>query len=768
MEALQTSNASVIQGADGATKTQPRTTRNAILGLMLGALLGLGLAFLAEALDTRVRSADDVADRLNIPLLARIPAPPRSLRSADRLVMVAQPRSEKAEPFRVLRTNLEYVGLEKKPKTIMVTSALEGEGKSTTAANLAVALAMAGHHVVLVDLDLRRPYLDRFFGMRNSPTLIDVALGRISVEHALVPFAFGGSSSPASSTNGANENGRSNGSSKTTGLLEVLAAGRVPPNPGEFTGSPVMSGILSTLAKRASFVVIDTAPLLGVGDTLALSKFVDGIVLVARLKRLRKHVLAEVDRLLDSTPADVLGFVVTDSEAEEHYGRLLRLRIRAHARARPPGRGGDGRPGVHRRVRTGSCASTPACRARSTTPTRLSEQVGARILLKREDLNHTGAHKIRNVLGQALLTKRMGKTRVIAETGAGQHGVATRHRGGVLRPRLHRLHGRGRHRAAGAQRRPDAAARRRGGPGRRPAARTLKDAINEALRDWVASVDHTAYLLRHGRRPAPVPGDGPRLLPRHRRRGARAVPRAAPARCPTPSPPASAAAPTRSGCSPAFLDDADVAIYRLRGRRRRRRHRAARRDHLRRRGRRAARRPHLRAPGRGRPDRRVALDLGRASTTRASARSTPTSPRPAGRRTARSPTPRRWTRWRCSPAPRASSRPSSPRTRSPARCELAKERPGPTILVNLSGRGDKDMGTAIDWFGLGQADADGRPSRRPRSRSPRAPVTVAEPPSRRRGPRAAPRWSATCRPASPTSPGGDRGAARRWSTPAAT
>jgi Mrp family chromosome partitioning ATPase len=157
--------------------------------------------------------------------------------------------------------------------------------------------------------------------MWNLSTLIDVALGRMSVEDALVPFAFGAPSSPAPSTNGANENGGSrNGGSKTTGLLEVLAAGRIPANPGEFTGSPVMSGILSTLAQRASFVIVDTAPLLGVGDTLALSKFVDGIVLVARLKRLRKHVLAEVDRLLESTPADVLGFVVTESEAEEHYG----------------------------------------------------------------------------------------------------------------------------------------------------------------------------------------------------------------------------------------------------------------------------------------------------------------------------------------------------------------------------------------------------------------------------------------------------------------
>jgi tyrosine-protein kinase len=313
MEALQTSNASVIQRAGGAAQTQPRTTRNAILGLLLGIVLGLGLAFLYEALDTRVRSAEEVSRRLDVPLLARIPAPPRPLRTDDRLVMVAEPRSQKAEPFRVLRTNLEYVSLERKPRTIVITSALEGEGKSTTAANLAVALVRAGNHAVLVDLDLRRPYLDRFFGMRDQPTLMDVGLGHVALENALVPFVFSG-------TQFRSPPGGENGGSKTSGLLEVLAAGPMPPNPGEFTSSPIVARILATLAERAPFVIIDTAPLLGVGDTLSLIKSVDAMVLVTRLNRLRKPMLAEVGRLLDGTPAVLLGFVVTDAEAEDHYG----------------------------------------------------------------------------------------------------------------------------------------------------------------------------------------------------------------------------------------------------------------------------------------------------------------------------------------------------------------------------------------------------------------------------------------------------------------
>ena len=190
----------------------------------------------------------------------------------------------------------------------------------------------------------------------------------------------------------------------------------------------------------------------------------------------------------------------------------------------------------------------------------LRESVGARILLKREDLNHTGAHKIRNVLGQALLTRRMGKTRVIAETGAGQHGVASATAAayfgldctvymGAVDTRRQALNV-ARMQLLGAKVVPVDSG-----------SATLKDAINEALRDWVATVDHTAYLLRHRRRSAPVPEHGARLHPRHRRRGARPVPRAAPAGCPTRSPPASAAGPTRSGCSPRSSTTRTCAIY---------------------------------------------------------------------------------------------------------------------------------------------------------------------------------------------------------------
>ena len=347
---------------------------------------------------------------------------------------------------------------------------------------------------------------------------------------------------------------------------------------------------------------------------------------------------------------------------------------------------------------------------------RLTEKIGgARILLKREDLNHTGAHKVRNVLGQALLTKRMGKHRVIAETGAGQHGVAsataaayfgldcTVYMGSVdvKRQALNVA----RMELLGAKVIPVDSG-----------SATLKDAINEALRDWVASVDHTAYLFGTAAGPHPFPS-----MVRDFTRGigdeARAQCLDQFGRLPDAVAACVGGGSNAIGLFTAFLDDPEVAIYGFEAGGDGDRDRAARRDDRGRRQRRAARRPHVRAAGRGRPDHRVALHLGRASTTRASDRSTPTSPSPAGPSTSRSPTRRPWTRSRCWPAPRASSPRSSRPMRWPAPSTWPAELgPQGLVLVNLSGRGDKDMETAIAWFDLRTGGSDtGGSDRRERS-----------------------------------------------------
>lgn len=316
MEALQSAPATVVRTATRASQVQPRPTRNGILGLALGLVIGLGLAFLREALDTRVRTAEEIAERLQLPLLARLPEPPRRLRADDQLVMLAEPNGVQAEAFRMLRTNLEFANLERGSRTIMVTSAVEAEGKSTTVANLAIAFARAGRRVVLVDLDLRRPYLDRFFKLGNQPGLTHVALGRVDLEEALVPIAL---TEPSSQNGGDPSDGSSNGRGRVTGVLEVLLSGPLPPNAGEFAASRALGDILERLRERADLVLVDAPPLLRVNDAMALSAKVDGIIVVSRLAVARRPILDELRRVLGTCPAAKLGFALTGADLEADY-----------------------------------------------------------------------------------------------------------------------------------------------------------------------------------------------------------------------------------------------------------------------------------------------------------------------------------------------------------------------------------------------------------------------------------------------------------------
>jgi Mrp family chromosome partitioning ATPase/capsular polysaccharide biosynthesis protein len=314
MEALRTSNALVVRTAGEAAQVQPKPVRNGVLGLVLGLVLGIGLAFLWEALDTRLRSAEDIGRALDLPLLARLSAPPRKLRKNHKLAMLADVASGHAEAYRVLRTNVEFANLDRGAQTIMITSAVEGEGKSTTAANLAIAFARAGRRVLLLDLDLRRPFLDRFFGLEEEPGLTDAALGHVELNRAVARVALGAGGKGALTEDG-------NGTGSIQGVLEVVPSGPVPPDPGEFVASRAFSVQLDSLRQRADIVLIDSPPLLHVGDALALSAFVDALIVVTRLDIIRRPMLGELRRALDATRAVKLGFVLTGANLEEGYAQ---------------------------------------------------------------------------------------------------------------------------------------------------------------------------------------------------------------------------------------------------------------------------------------------------------------------------------------------------------------------------------------------------------------------------------------------------------------
>jgi Mrp family chromosome partitioning ATPase/capsular polysaccharide biosynthesis protein len=322
MEALQTSNAFVVTDGSKAVEVQPKPVRNAVLGLVLGLVVGIGLAFLWEALDTRVRSAEEIGERLGMSLLARLPEPSRKLRSKDVLVMASSPGSVEAEAFRILRTNLDFVRLNNEAKAIMVTSAVPQEGKSTTIANLAIALARGGERVVLVDLDLRRPSVHKFFGL-TGPGVTQVAVGHVSLNDAIERIAITGGQPKKLYNGNGNGNGNGhgdgngNGRTRVEGFLEVLPAGPIPPDPGEFVGTRALAEILGELRERADIVLVDAPPVLHVGDAMTLSTKVDGVIVVTRMNVVRRNMLAELGRQLAHTPAAKLGFVLTAAGQED-------------------------------------------------------------------------------------------------------------------------------------------------------------------------------------------------------------------------------------------------------------------------------------------------------------------------------------------------------------------------------------------------------------------------------------------------------------------
>jgi succinoglycan biosynthesis transport protein ExoP len=299
IEALQKSNAVFARPANGAAHVSPRPKRDGLLGLGLGLVLGIALAFLREATDTRIRSVEEIQHRLHIPLLARIGTLPRHLQGD--VAMIREPQSVEAEAYRMLRTNIDLVNLDLKAKTIMITSAVEGEGKTTTASNLAVAYARAGRKTILLDLDLRRPSVDAMFDLPMKPGVTTVALEETTVAAALHEIEIG------------------DGVRGVEGSLHVLTAGTIPPDPGEWVGSRGLAGVLTALRKRADIVIIDTPPLLHVGDAMALSDRVDAMIVVTQLQRVRRGMLTEVRRLLDRAPAALLGFVVIGTPSGSSY-----------------------------------------------------------------------------------------------------------------------------------------------------------------------------------------------------------------------------------------------------------------------------------------------------------------------------------------------------------------------------------------------------------------------------------------------------------------
>jgi polysaccharide biosynthesis transport protein len=314
LQSLQVGNTSVVQRAGNGVQIAPRPVRNGILGLLFGAVLGVGLAFLIEALDRRVRSHREIERSLGIPFLGWLPKPSDQVGHGISPAMLARPHSGEADAVRRLKATLELANLTLRARTIMISSAGSEEGKSTTAANLAVALAQAGARVVLIDADIRNPTLTEFFQLHACRGLSDVALGRALIADATRTIPIPGARGERSTQLGGN------GRETFSGILEVVPAGTAPQEAAAILGTSVLDNAIAQLREQADYVLLDAPPLLGVGDAMALSAKVDAVLLVAKADGMDQTVLEELGRAADACPSPKLGFVITGAPLGQAYG----------------------------------------------------------------------------------------------------------------------------------------------------------------------------------------------------------------------------------------------------------------------------------------------------------------------------------------------------------------------------------------------------------------------------------------------------------------
>jgi len=289
----------LVEPAGPATESLPSPTRNGALALLVGLLLGAGIAFLKDHLDERVQDPGDLEYHSGSPMLAAIPTVAAWRRRKDVfLASYAQPDSAASEAYNALRAALIFSSSRHGFKTILTTSPGQGQGKTSTTANIAFALAKAGKRVTVVDADLRRSRLHLFLRAPHRPGLSDVLRGERKLAEALVH--------PVGAPPG----------------LRLLPCGTSAMNPAELLGSSAMRDTIASLAEVSDFVLIDTAPILGIADALAIAPFVDTVLLVVDGQSTTIGDLRTARQRLDQLETSIVGSVLNRynlASARRHY-----------------------------------------------------------------------------------------------------------------------------------------------------------------------------------------------------------------------------------------------------------------------------------------------------------------------------------------------------------------------------------------------------------------------------------------------------------------
>jgi polysaccharide biosynthesis transport protein len=309
-------NAVLVARAKDAAKTSPAPVRDTLLGGLIGLMLSLLLVGVREALDTKIRSEEDIEELLDTPVLATVQTLPRRAR----LVMFGRNEELYGDAYGLLAASLvqtDGTGA----KIIAVTSAIANEGKTTTAANLAVALARRGANVVLADFDVRKPAVAEVFRIPpNSAGIAQLVAGRAETSDVLWKVSLNGRApeTPTLAQNGA-------AAHPGSGSLSVVPAGAMLRS-GSIGQSPRVSAVLAEIGRKANadIVVIDTPPALVTVEMAELSRNVDNVIVVVRQGRVSRRSLRALARQTQSWRAEIAGAVLVDAPSEERHSYYYR------------------------------------------------------------------------------------------------------------------------------------------------------------------------------------------------------------------------------------------------------------------------------------------------------------------------------------------------------------------------------------------------------------------------------------------------------------
>lgn len=275
------------------TPIKPNRMMNIAIAAVVGLMAGVGLAFLLEFLDNTLKTEKDIETHLNLPIIGVISKLNNKTKESQVLIMNNK-QSAFAEQYRTIRTNIEYAGIDHKIKSIMVTSAAPGDGKSTTAANLAIVFAQEGRKVLLLDVDLRKPTVHQRFNVDNHIGLTTVLRKKASVNQVI--------------------------SHTEVENLSILTSGPIPPNPAEMLTSEAMGNLLETLFQQFDLVILDVPPLLAVSDAQILSKYCDAATLVVSSAETETEQALKGKKILESTNTKLIGVILNKKkESKDDY-----------------------------------------------------------------------------------------------------------------------------------------------------------------------------------------------------------------------------------------------------------------------------------------------------------------------------------------------------------------------------------------------------------------------------------------------------------------